>query len=150
MAAVANGGRLVQPTIYARSGNNANESNADATTKKIAIQPATLAAVRAGLERVVNDPSGTAYSTARLQSIAIAGKTGTAENGTSTDQPRFAGYVPAAEPRLAFVVVLDTCRWDRPLRRPLPGRWSCSSNARYFPAAKVEVATQPEFPPGKG
>ena len=57
---------------------------------------------------MVADPNGTAHATVYLESIAIAGKTGTAETGG--DRPShawFAGYVPADEPKLAFVIVLE-------------------------------------------
>ena len=57
---------------------------------------------------VVDNPRGTGYKRVRLQQIAIAGKTGTAETGGSKgDHAWFAGYVPAHEPRIAFVVVLE-------------------------------------------
>jgi cell division protein FtsI/penicillin-binding protein 2 len=72
------------------------------------INPATLAAVRAGLRQAVSDPQGTAHATVKLSDITVAGKTGTAETGG--DRPPhawLAGYAPAEAPRLAFVVVLE-------------------------------------------
>lgn len=151
MAAVANGGRLVRPTIYAQPSGQTTQSEADPTSPQITLRHETLTAIREGLWSVVNDPSGTAFSTARLQSLAIAGKTGTAENGTSADHGWFAGYAPAAEPRLAFVVVLEHAQ---------DGTASAGSMARrmveqldtlgYFPQSPAEVARQTEFPPGKG
>ena len=57
---------------------------------------------------MVADTNGTAHATVYLESIAIAGKTGTAETGE--DRPShawFVGYVPADEPKLAFVIVLE-------------------------------------------
>ncbi|MBI3840201.1 MAG: hypothetical protein HY288_19945, partial [Planctomycetia bacterium] len=70
--------------------------------------PEALAAVREGLRRTVEDPNGTAFGTVRLNSLAIAGKTGTAETGgDQEDHAWFAGYVPADAPRFAFVVVLE-------------------------------------------
>jgi len=69
---------------------------------------ATLAAVRVGLERAVEDPAGTAFATVRLADFPIAGKTGTAETGGGLpDHAWFAGYAPANAPRVAFVVVLE-------------------------------------------
>jgi penicillin-binding protein 2 len=58
------------------------------------------------LEKVVAHPQGTGYKTVRLKEVAIAGKTGTAENG-GPDHAWFAGYVPADRPQVAFVVVLE-------------------------------------------
>jgi penicillin-binding protein 2 len=60
------------------------------------------------LERVVQNPKGTAYKTVRLPNVRIAGKTGTAEvGGRLPDHAWFAGYVPAQAPRVAFVVVVE-------------------------------------------
>jgi penicillin-binding protein 2 len=68
----------------------------------------TLAAIRQGLERVVADPKGTAYGAVTLDSIAVAGKTGTAVTGPGRgDHAWFAGYAPAERPKVAFVVVLE-------------------------------------------
>ncbi len=68
----------------------------------------TLARLREGLEQVVAHPQGTGYKTVRLNEVAIAGKTGTAEiGGGRPDHAWFAGYVPANDPQVAFVVVLE-------------------------------------------
>ena len=66
----------------------------------------TLARVREGLEQVVSHPQGTGFKTVRMKEVAIAGKTGTAQN-SGPDHAWFAGYVPADRPRIAFVVVLE-------------------------------------------
>ena len=68
----------------------------------------TLAAIRKGLRQVVADEQGTAHATVELSDVAIAGKTGTAETGGGRpDHAWFAGYAPADQPRVAFVVVLQ-------------------------------------------
>ena len=55
---------------------------------------------------VVHHPRGTGYKTVRMKEVTIAGKTGTAETN-GIDHAWFAGYVPAEQPRIAFVVVLQ-------------------------------------------
>jgi penicillin-binding protein 2 len=120
MAAVANGGQLVTPHLVSglglpqRAEDTSPRDDSDdpiqvAAPQPVAgLRPETLATVREGLEHVVSDPRGTAYGTVRLDSIAIAGKTGTAETGGDRgDHAWFAGYVPAERPKLAFVVVLE-------------------------------------------
>jgi len=119
MAAIANGGRLVTPHVAARLGlpESAADSFDDdrlaallevAAPREIAgLSAVTLETVRNGLSRVVASPDGTAHRTTFLDSVAIAGKTGTAETGSGEDHAWFAGYVPAASPRIAFVVVLE-------------------------------------------
>jgi penicillin-binding protein 2 len=111
-AALANGGYLVEPRLTRDRVVSAAAPHAapsDVRGRKISgLSPATLTAVRSGLERVVADPSGTAYGTVRIASLAIAGKTGTAETGAQQgDHAWFAGYAPCDAPRVAFVVVIE-------------------------------------------
>lgn len=122
MAAVANGGRLVKPHVALRFGmtadanGTASESGSDAdsplpsgSTEAIeGLHPATLAAVRRGLEHVVADPRGTGHRTVYCETIDIAGKTGTAETGGGReDHAWFAGYAPAEAPVVAFAIILE-------------------------------------------
>ena len=120
MAAVANGGRLVTPHLAERLGLPAADGDAPADRSAPAaietpaprpiagLDPRKLEIVRAGLRRVVADPRGTGHATIALAGIAIAGKTGTAQAGNGTaDHAWFAGYAPADNPRVAFVVVLE-------------------------------------------
>ncbi len=112
MAAVANDGWLVTPHV-------AREISADGeSVTPVMIEPnrhrlhdlsdGTLARVREGLEQVVAHRQGTGFKTVRMNEVAIAGKTGTAEiGGNKPDHAWFAGYVPADRPRIAFVVVLE-------------------------------------------
>jgi penicillin-binding protein 2 len=127
-AAIANGGRLVTPRLVMRSGMTVAQASSlvrpdlpiagskrgrllyvDATPQPIeGLHPATLAAIRRGLEQVVADPSGTGHGAVYCESINIAGKTGTAETGGGReDHAWFAGYAPAESPRVAFVVALE-------------------------------------------
>lgn len=114
MAAVANGGQLVTPHLAAESGPVSVETGPSfrpvfsyPEPQPIeGLQSETLAHIREGLEMVVNHPSGTAYKTVQMKEVRIAGKTGTAESG-GADHAWFAGYVPADQPRIAFVVVLE-------------------------------------------
>jgi penicillin-binding protein 2 len=111
-AAIANGGYLLEPKFTRAASAKALPLAAAATLsieRRIAgLDDATLAAVRAGLERVVEDPAGTAFATVRMADFPIAGKTGTAETGGGQpDHAWFAGYAPANAPQVAFVVVLE-------------------------------------------
>jgi penicillin-binding protein 2 len=132
LAAVANGGQLVTPHVVSGLGLPASDDEQPAwLTGKDRLAPAatpaaddairvpaprpidglearTLAAIRRGLEQAVSDPRGTAHAALNLESIAVAGKTGTAQAGPGrAEHAWFAGYVPAGEPRLALVVVLE-------------------------------------------
>lgn len=124
MAAVAGGGRLVTPHLVSdwgvvelsdspRDESSENSSPFDAIDvappRDIpGLSAETLRAVREGLRRVVDDREGTAHASVYLPQIPVAGKTGTAETGTTRDDHAwFAGYAPADAPRVAFVVVLE-------------------------------------------
>ena len=51
---------------------------------------------------------GTGHRHVFLDDVTIAGKTGTAETGgRKGDHAWFAGYVPAEQPQVAFVVVVE-------------------------------------------
>ncbi|HTU23860.1 MAG TPA: penicillin-binding transpeptidase domain-containing protein, partial [Pirellulales bacterium] len=100
VAVLANGGRLLQPTLKLHGGP------VSATAEAINIQSGALAAIRRGMCAAVADTEGTAYASARLANVAIAGKTGTAQT-SGKDHAWFAGFAPADAPRVAFVVVLE-------------------------------------------
>jgi len=118
MATVANDGRLLTPYVVAGrvSGEMAVPGDGPSFEPHSVSRPAPVAGlgkrqldvVRQALRRVVDDPEGTAYITLADVSVAVAGKTGTAETGDkSADHAWFAGYAPADGPRVAFAVVLE-------------------------------------------
>ncbi|HEV3003835.1 MAG TPA: penicillin-binding transpeptidase domain-containing protein [Pirellulales bacterium] len=118
MAAVANGGRLVTPHVAARLGlpesalgtldDDSLAEQLDVTLPRAieGLSSTTIETIRQALLEVVAAPDGTGHA-AYLPSMAIAGKTGTAEIGRGDDHAWFAGYVPADSPRIALVVVLE-------------------------------------------
>ena len=112
MAAVANGGYLVEPRLY-------RDKNApSAPPSAIGISAANMALMREALWATVNE-GGTA-SSARVPGLDIAGKTGTAqvvrqETWTSNDQLQaeerdhawFASFAPAHDPQIVIVVFVE-------------------------------------------
>lgn len=114
-AALANGGRLIRPRLV-RSAAGPEPSE-----RRLEIPESVLAALRRGLTAVVNDPEGTAYWTGRLEGLAIAGKTGTAQvvGQRVTAQEKddvpfekrthawFASFAPAEAPELVVVVFVE-------------------------------------------
>lgn len=132
LAAIANGGQLVTPYIVSTLGLDASlprdeHSSAGAhdaagqlfdaefpelagrAPRKIAgLDARHLAAVREGLERVVDDPDGTGHGSLGNSQLAIAGQTGTTQAGAGmADHAWFAGYAPADAPRVVVVVALE-------------------------------------------
>ena len=105
MAALANGGRLVTPTLM-HSMEPVRNGATQGTL--IPMRRSSIAAVQAGLRMAVSDREGTAHDAAWLPTMAIAGKTGTAQSGGDRpDHAWFAGYVPAENPKFAFCAALE-------------------------------------------
>ena len=69
------------------------------------ISDETLAAVKDGMRRVVED--GTAKAVFENFPIMVGGKTGTAEVGRGSDTVLFVGFAPYENPRIAIAVVLE-------------------------------------------
>jgi len=123
VARLGNGEHAVVPRLARRAGDPDRPSFAP-----LGIDPAHLAIVREGMDRVVNDANGgTAYA-ARIadEGMAMAGKTGTAqvrritmaerESGMRTedeipwnerDHALFVAYAPVEAPRYACAVVVE-------------------------------------------
>ncbi|MBL4883673.1 MAG: hypothetical protein JKY95_03925 [Planctomycetaceae bacterium] len=116
IAAIANGGELVNPHVVSRiQPGEENDQLAldqlavpEKPSRRLPISPGVLAEIREGLQQAVESTGGTAHKTVAMKQVAIAGKTGTAQTGL--DRPShawFFGYAPAENPRYAFVVLLE-------------------------------------------
>jgi penicillin-binding protein 2 len=122
-AAVANGGKVLRPHVVKRIEDTAGKilfETAPEVLHSAALPEAALRTVRSGLEAVVNEPGGTAWSS-RLEEIRFAGKTGTAQvvrlkddsnRGREAlyqhrDHALFIAYAPADDPQLAVAVVVE-------------------------------------------
>jgi penicillin-binding protein A len=112
-AAVANGGKLMAPYLV-QSVQAPDLSVIDSAQPKVMSQP--VSSTVAGyltqmMEQVTENPAGTAYATANpnIAGVAIAGKTGTAQNGinnTNLDDAVFTCFAPAGNPKIAVGVIV--------------------------------------------
>lgn len=93
--ALANDGVMVQPSVVRR-----------VTPRQRVFQLADtdMAGVRGALAGVLE--RGTARS-AQLEGVAIAGKTGTAQNPPNPDHAWFVGFAPADDPKIVVAVFLE-------------------------------------------
>lgn len=113
MAAVATGGEIPTPRVVrairapGASDQPLSETLITPQKERVSLSEKTLKYVRTGLEKVVASRGGTGHRTVFTKEVSIAGKTGTAETGSGRDHGWFAGYVPAEEPQIAFVAVLE-------------------------------------------
>jgi len=110
-AAIANGGTLYRPYVVAsRRDADGEHRTAPAAVRRV-ISPQTSATLRSMLTATVDQGIANA---AALRGYSVAGKTGTAQipsdDGSYVDDAyisSFAGFVPAEDPQLVVVVVLE-------------------------------------------
>jgi cell division protein FtsI (penicillin-binding protein 3) len=112
-AAIANGGRWVQPRLVrgVRTPDGRFEPAPSATTRRV-VSPETAEVVTRMLAHAVDSGTGT---NAMIPGYEVAGKTGTARipapdgDGYLTGQyiASFIGFLPASEPRLVIAAILD-------------------------------------------
>jgi penicillin-binding protein 2 len=122
-ASIAADGKLWLPQIVERVESPSGqiiEQFPPRVRREVSVSPESLAFLRRALYGVVFDSKGTAYK-ARPKHIEIAGKTGTAQvfqgGRRGGDEPPlpyervdhawFAGFAPAAKPRIAFAVLVE-------------------------------------------
>jgi penicillin-binding protein 2 len=112
IGAVANGQRIVHPRLLKSRG-------APPETEPFAVPPRALAAVKEGLAAVM-EPGGTAWWSAHIEGLPMAGKTGTAQVvGKSVASGKmdsayehrthawFVSFAPVDEPELVVVVFVE-------------------------------------------
>lgn len=121
-AALANGGTLHQPHAVQFLNNkrtNIMEEVPHAETP-MNLSPTTIALLREGMRRVVQEPGGTA-SLARVKGIESAGKTGTSENPHGEDHAWYVGFAPFENPTIAVAVLLENSGYGGSKAAPLAG-----------------------------
>ena len=96
-AALANSGRLVEPTIVANTKGGTTQLNFDAEHLEI---------IREGMRQAVTEGTAQALS---VQGLPTAGKTGTAEVGVDKEliNSLIIGFFPYENPRYAFTIVME-------------------------------------------
>jgi peptidoglycan glycosyltransferase len=105
-AAVANGGTMLEPRA-AREIRAADGAVVQAFAPrpwKTAMTPATAQVLNAMMRAVVERGTGTR---AQIAGVAVAGKTGTAQNSTGAPHAWFIGFAPADAPRYAVAVIVE-------------------------------------------
>jgi peptidoglycan glycosyltransferase len=108
-AAVANHGTLMTPHLTDRvidkDGRTVEQINPSVFSN--VMSPQTATEVGEMMSHVVND--GGTGAAAALPGIEVAGKTGTAQLGTSTsvNQASFIAFAPLVNPRIAIAVTIE-------------------------------------------
>jgi penicillin-binding protein 2 len=110
LAAVGNGGTLYRPQVVemiAADPAHPDWTFEPAVLGQLPVSAETLAVIRDSLTKVAMAENGTAYQAFKGLSMAVAGKTGTAESGQELPHAWFAGYAPADDPEIAIAVVVE-------------------------------------------
>ena len=67
-----------------------------------------IALVKEAMRGVVNEPGGTAYSSARLENVSMSGKTGSAQSGTGGgDHAWFIAFAPTDSPSMVASILVE-------------------------------------------
>lgn len=106
ISSVANGGTLLQPHVLLQAqGADRKPQPAPVVVQASGVYSAkTLAVLHEGLRAAVERGTGRATN---LKQVAVAGKTGSAENPRGKPHAWFAGYAPVDAPRVAVVAFVE-------------------------------------------
>ncbi|MDR8389773.1 penicillin-binding protein 2 [Aliifodinibius sp. S!AR15-10] len=106
-AGIANNGYRVQPHLVKRIRTPEGKIlDTNTELHKISwVEQAQIDVVKEGMRRVVTDGSGRYY--ANLDSIKVAGKTGTAQNPHGKDHGWFISFAPLENPQIVVVVLME-------------------------------------------
>jgi cell division protein FtsI/penicillin-binding protein 2 len=127
--ALVNGGVLYKPHILkAVIQQDGKRKKFEPEVISRPLSPEVANMVRDMLVGVVESKDGTAYKRANVEGVKVGGKTGTAQkviNGRYTDEvvASFVGFLPADNPRLAILVLID---------QPQINRWGATAAAPVF------------------
>lgn len=136
-ARVANGGRRIEPHVVKEIVGAGGETafRADASAKPDpSIDRRALEIIRGALRGVVENERGTGRAAA-IPNVAVAGKTGTAQNPHGEDHALFVAYAPAEDPTICLAIVMENAGHGGSMAAPIARRVL----AAYF--------AEPEGPP---
>jgi penicillin-binding protein 2 len=169
-AAIANGGRVLRPRPVIRLETREGEvveTFPPQIRDRIELDPAHWAAVRRGLDAVVNEPGGTG-SRARVEGLRVAGKTGTSQvvrldrtEGLDEgeipmryrDHAWFAAFAPSDEPEIAVAVFVEHGQHGSSAAAPVAQRILAAWHAKRAGSEsepELESASEAESEPNSG
>lgn len=105
-ASVANGGVMLEPRAAReiRDQKGAVVQELGSSPWRTAMTPTTAQALNAMMQAVVARGTGTR---AQIAGVAVAGKTGTAQNSSGSPHAWFIGFAPAEAPQYAVAVLVE-------------------------------------------
>jgi len=144
VAAIANGGRLMKPQIVRAvlDGQGREVRGFEPKVIRQVISPETARELTTIMTAVVREGTG---HNAAIQGYEVAGKTGTAQKMDPATRRyshapgvlSFVGFVPANDPRLAMIVLLD---------EPKNEKWGSEAAAPIFAAIGLQALRHMNVP----
>jgi penicillin-binding protein 2 len=134
-AFAANGGILVRPHVV-RPAAPAAGAAADPYRRDLHLPQRPVRLVRDAMEAVVSDPHGTGGAS-KVDSVRVAGKTGTAQNPHGDDHALFICFAPVEAPRIAVAVLVENAGHGGSEAAPLAKK---VLDAYFHPAAAESAA----------
>jgi penicillin-binding protein 2 len=130
-AAIASGGTLYRPHVIAEipawTDDEEDIINQPEVIGTLPVSAEHLAAIKRGLEGVTLPPYGTSYKVFQGMSVAVAGKSGTAENIFELPHSWWVGYAPAGDPQIVVVAVVENVgegsKFAAPIVRQVMEAW---------------------------
>lgn len=110
-AALANGGTLYRPHVIAKipawSPDQEDIVPGGEVIGTLPLSAEHMAAIRRGMEGVTQPPYGTSQKVFKDMPIAVAGKSGTAENNFELPHSWWVGYAPAENPEIVVAAIVE-------------------------------------------
>jgi len=106
---IASGGTLWKPHILRKASRDGRDDpsvlpRADSLQTHLTFAPKDLASIKDAMVAVIYD--GTGYQS-KVDSVTVAGKTGTAQNPHGQDHALFICFAPAERPEIAIAVMVE-------------------------------------------
>lgn len=119
VAVIANRGSFFIPHVIKKIGDDGSPSPLYTQKYITGIAPENFEPVIEGMEGAVNGGPGSTARGARLDSIIICGKTGTAQNPHGKDHSIFVAFAPKDDPQIAIAVYVENAGFGSTFAAPI-------------------------------
>lgn len=122
-AIIANKGYYITPHLIRGYRDDANGkyvrlNDKYAQTHNTGIDNTHFESVIKGMRYVIEQGTG---SGARVDGVAVCGKTGTSQNPHGDDSSVFIGFAPEEDPKIAIAVYVENAKWGNDFGAPMTG-----------------------------
>jgi penicillin-binding protein 2 len=118
-AVIANRGSFYIPHVVKKIGDEGAPSSLYTQKYITGISPENFGPIIEGMEGAVNGGPGSTARGARLDSIIICGKTGTAQNPHGKDHSIFVAFAPKDNPQIAIAVYVENAGFGSTYAAPI-------------------------------